>query len=99
MSEELVDIVDFVDLINFTVSDKFIDVWRHKFSEKFLKSFQYKILESMNRQKPIKLNTLFLALQKNNKYSKEQIVNFFDSIDIDIYRPLIQGEIKCKKIH
>lgn len=97
MSDELVDIIDFMDLVNFTLSDKFIEVWRHKFSEKFLKSFQTKILEALSRQKPIKLNSLFLALQKNNKYSKSQIINFFDSINIDIYRPLVNGNLKHVK--
>lgn len=97
MHNDLVDIVDFMDLINFTVSNKFIEVWRHKFSERFLKSFQYKILESINRRKTIKLNTLFLYLQKNNKYSKNQIANFFESINIDLYRPLIQGDLKWKE--
>lgn len=94
MSDELSDIVDFMDLINFTLSEQFLEVWRHKYSEKFIKTFQLKILEALQHQKPIKINSLYLSLQKNNKYSEDQIVNFFESIDIDIYRPLITGKIK-----
>lgn len=94
MHDDLVDIVDFMDLIDFTLSDKFVELWRHKYSEKFIKTFQNHILESMKKQKPLKLNSLFLAMQKNKKYSDTQILNFFESIDIDIYRPLIQGKIK-----
>jgi len=34
------DIVDFLDLINFTLSDEFTDKWRYRFSLTFLKEFQ-----------------------------------------------------------
>jgi hypothetical protein len=39
-----IDIVDFIDLINFTLSDDFIDKWRYRFSTKFIKEFQSKII-------------------------------------------------------
>lgn len=94
MSAELIDIIDFMDLINFTLSSKFVEIWRHKYSEKFIANFQNKLIESMQRQKPIKINTLVSALQKNNTYSKEQVLNFFDSIDIDLYRPLVTGSLR-----
>jgi hypothetical protein len=97
MSEELSDIVDFMDLINFTLSERFLEVWRYKYSEKFIKSFQFRILDALQHQKPIKINSLFLTLQKNNKYSEDQVLNFFESIDIDIYRPLVTGRLKNGK--
>lgn len=86
-----VDIIDFLDLINETLSYSFVEKWRHKYSEKFIKHFQFKILDSMNKQKPLKAEMLYNYLTKKCKYSQDQVQNFFISIDIDIYRPFIYG--------
>jgi hypothetical protein len=83
------NIIDFLDLLNFTLSNKFEEKWRHRFSSAFIKLFQLKILEVMDNQKPIKRTTLFTYLTKRCKYSEEQVLNFFNAIDIDIYDPLI----------
>ena len=47
----------------------------------------------MNKQKPIKLSILYNYLTKKCKYSGEQVLNFFETIDIDIYRPFIYGNL------
>ena len=88
-----IDIIDFLDLINETLSYSFIEKWRHKYSEKFIKHFQLKILDAINKQKPIKLSILYNYLTKKCKYSGEQVLNFFETIDIDIYRPFIYGNL------
>ena len=90
MGELEQEIIDLVELVDFTLSQKFVDTWRHKYSEKFIRMFQNKLLECFQQQKPIKLKTLITILKKNNKYSEEQINNFFNSIEIDIYRPIIK---------
>ena len=84
-----IDLVDFMDLINYTLHKDFVDKWRYKYSEKFIKHFQIKILESLNKQKILKLTSLFNYLTKKCRYSPEQVENFFESIDISIYSPLI----------
>ena len=84
-----IDLVDFMDLINFTLHKKFVEKWRYKYSEKFIKHFQVKILESLNKQKIIKLSSLYNYLTKKCRYSQEQVENFFVSIDILIYYPLV----------
>ena len=89
-----IDIIDFLDLINDTLSIGFVNRWRHKYSEKFIKHFQLKILDSLNKQKPIKIEMLFNYLTKKCKYSPEQVINFFNTIDIEIYRPFIFGTLK-----
>lgn len=86
-----VDIIDFLDLINETLSYSFVEKWRHKYSEKFIKHFQFKILDAMNKQKPLKAEMLYNYLTKKCKYSQDQVQNFFISIEIDIYRPFIYG--------
>ena len=84
-----IELVDFMDLINFTLHKKFVEKWRYKYSEKFIKHFQIKILESLNKQKIIKLSSLFNYLTKKCRYSQEQVNNFFVSVDILIYYPLV----------
>ena len=87
------DIVDFLDLINFTLSDEFTDKWRYRFSLTFLKEFQNKIIKSLKDRKPLKIESLYKHLSKKCGYSPEQVKNFFDAIDINIYHPLVLGKL------
>lgn len=92
-----IDLIDFMDLINFTLHKDFVEKWRYKYSEKFVKHFQIKILESLNKQKVIKLSSLYNYLTKKCRYSGEQVDNFFISIDIFIYYPLIINDKSRQK--
>lgn len=87
------DLVDFLDLINFTLSDQFIDKWRFRFSVKFIKEFQSKVIKSLKDRKPIKIESLFKHLSKKCGYSPDQVRNFFVAIDISIYYPLVLGKL------
>lgn len=93
MTDIHVDIIDFFDLINETLSSSFVEKWRFKYSEKFIKLFQLKITDSLSKGKPLKLSVLFNYLTKKGKYNEDQVLDFFSSIEIDIYRPFIQGSI------
>jgi len=84
------NIIDFLDLINFTLSNEFTEKWKHRFSPGFIKLFQLKILKCVDEGKTIRKTTLFTYFTKRCKYSDEQVNNFFDAIDLDIYYPLIQ---------
>lgn len=88
-----IDIYDLMDLMNETLSSRFVERWRHKYSEKFIKHFQMRILNSFSKMKPIKLEMLYNYLTKKCKYSPEQVTNFFDSIEIDLYSPFIYGSL------
>jgi hypothetical protein len=87
------ELIDLIDLLNYTLSDQFVEAWRYKFSEKFIRQFQLKVLTTLKDNKPIKIKTLTYFLRKNNKYSPEQIKNFYRSINISLYNPIIQGNI------
>jgi len=96
-SENLdIDIIDFLDLLNETLSSSFVEKWRYRYSEKFIKHFQLKLLQALNKQKPIKIEMLYNYLTKKCKYSDEQVLNFFNTIEIDIYSPFIYGRLKKK---
>jgi hypothetical protein len=88
-----INIIDFIDLLDETLNTAFIEKWRYTYSEKFIKQFQMKILSSLTTNKPLKIDSLYIYLTKKCKYSKEYVLNFFNAIDIDIYRPLIQGKL------
>jgi len=83
------DLIDLIDLIDFTLHEDFLQKWRHKYSEKFISAFQYKLLDSLSKRKPIKKSNLESFFKKKLKYSNDQIENFFVSIDISLYYPLI----------
>jgi hypothetical protein len=89
-----IDFIDFIDLINYTLNNNFVDKWRYKYSEKFIKHFQIKLLDSLNKQKVLKLTSLYNYLTKKCRYSGEVVDNFFEAIDISIYYPLIINDKK-----
>ena len=91
------EIIDFIDLLNFTLGLSFIEKWRYRFSEKFIKHFQFKLLDSLDGQKPLKIDTLYLYLVKKCSYSKEQVLDFFTAIDVEIYSPMIYGKLTKDK--
>ena len=94
-SENLdIDIIDFLDLLNETLSSSFVEKWRYKYSEKFIKHFQLKLLAALNKQKPIKIEMLYNYLTKKCKYSPEQVKHFFEAIEIELYSPFIFGRLK-----
>jgi len=88
-----INIIDFIDLLDETLNTNFIEKWRFAYSERFIKQFQVKILSSLTTSKPLKIDSLYIYLTKKCKYSKEQVLNFFEAVDIDVYRPLIQGKL------
>ena len=83
------DFIDFIDIVNFTLDSSFLEKWRYKYSEKFITSFQMRLLKALSDRKPIKRVSLTNFFKKKLKYSPEQINNFYESIDINLYHPLI----------
>lgn len=93
MTDLNIEMYEYLELINETLSLSFIDKWRFKYSEKFIKQFQLKLLDSINRKKPLKKSILYNYLTKKCKYSSDQVKNFFESIEIEIYSPFIYGNL------
>lgn len=89
MSEVDIEIIEFIDLMNFTLSPEFVEKWKYRFNQKFIKEFQGKIFKALKDKKPIKRTSITNHFLKKLKYSQEQIDNFFEAIDISIYYPLV----------
>ena len=89
---EMYSTVDYAPYVEFGTGSGYLkvnDATKLGIPEKFIKQFQLKLLNSLNKQKTLKIDMLYNHLTKKCKYSHDQVVNFFDSIDIDIYRPFI----------
>lgn len=84
-----IELYDLLELINETLSYSFVEKWRYKYSEKFIKHFQLKLLEQMTKRRPIKRERMFNYMVKKCKYSTDQVENFFESIEIEMYSPII----------
>ena len=87
-------LIDFIELIDFTLSNKFVERWKGKYSTKFLSHFQARIMKGLQDQRVLKLSTLFTHLTKTCGYDQEQVYNFLDSIEIDIYSPFVSGHLE-----
>jgi len=86
-----IELIDFMELIDFSLSYSMVEKWRYKYSEKFIKHYQMKVLDSMTKQKPLAIDVLFNYLTKKCKYHENQVKQFFQDIEIEIYRPFIYG--------
>lgn len=89
-----IEFIEFIDLINHTLSTSFLSKWRYKYSDKFIKLFQLKILDTLTGKKTLKIGVLHSFFTKKHKYSSEQVINFFESVDITLYHPLVIGQIE-----
>ena len=89
MSVDSYEIIEFIDLLDYTFSDKFVSKWRYRFSTAFIKKFQYKLLKTVSDKKPLKKKSLYHYMTKKCKYSEEQVQDFFEAIEIEIYYPLV----------
>jgi len=88
------ELIDFTDTLNFTLSKDFLDKWKFKYGERLLRLFQIRLLDSLKRQKPMKMEGLFKFFVKDSGYNGELIVKFFSDIDFEIYFPIISGRLK-----
>jgi len=80
---------DFLDQVNYAMSSKFKDKWKHRFSASFISTFQEHLLKALKDQKPIKKSTLISLYTKRLKYSTFTVEDFFKCIDLNLYYPLI----------
>jgi hypothetical protein len=82
---------EFTELLDFTLSNEFISKWKDKYSTKFIKLFQTRLIKCLSDRRCLKLSTLYTFLTSKCNYSREQVINFLESIDIEAYSPVITG--------
>ena len=88
------ELIDLMELIEFTMSINFLDKWKMKYGERIIRLFQIKILDSLKKQKPLKLESLNKFLVQDSGFSSDLVNNFFIDIDFELYRPIILGQLE-----
>ena len=91
-----IQISDLLEQVDYALSNKFKEKRRYKHSTVFIEVFQKTLLKALKEQKPVKKSTLTSSYLKKYKYSLYVVEDFYKSIDISLYYPLIVGDIKRK---
>jgi len=94
MSNLETDLIDLMDTLEFTISKDFLDKWKFKYGERLIRLFQIKILDSLKKQKPLKLKNLTKFLVIDSGFNLEVAKNFYQDIEIDIYYPIVSGAVR-----
>lgn len=90
LNEDLkVDIIEFMEQIDYCLSHEFKEKYRHKYGTHFVELFQSKILQSIKTKKPLKKEVLVNSIVERKKYNRTSVEMFFNEIDIELYYPLI----------
>jgi len=87
------DLIDLMDTLEFTISKNFLDKWKFKYGERLIRLFQIKILDSLKKQKPLKLKYIFKFLVVDSGFNVDVVKNFLKDIDFEIYYPIISGRL------
>jgi len=88
------DLVEIIDLLNFTFSSKFVDKWSFKYGKRLPSLYQIRLLKSLDTRKPLKMQTLYKFLVVDSGFNKEVIESFLEDVDYEIYFPIIKGKLK-----
>ena len=96
--DDSVMLSEFMEQVNYCLSLRFKEKWRHRISSPFIEIFQEKVLKSLQTQRPLKLSTLVSVYTKKHKYNIQEVRAFFDLIAIEEYYPLIYEDEKYRVI-
>ena len=88
------DLVETIDLLNFTFSSDFVDKWSFKYGKRLPSLYQLRLLKSLDTRKPLKLSTIYKFLVVDSGFNEEVIKSFLEDIDYEIYFPIIKGRIQ-----
>ena len=84
------EIHEFLEQVDYALSSRFTEKWRHRFSVNFIGIFQEQLLKAMKNRKPVKKSTIVSQYTKKFKYSEREVLEFFREIDISLYCPAIK---------
>ena len=90
-------VYDCIEQLKFVYTDTFLNKWKYLYSVKFITHFRYKLLDSLSKSKVLTIPSLTSYLVKQCRYSPDQVNNFYESIEIDLYYPFIQNAKPRKK--
>tara|TARA_R100001082_G_C4268820_1_gene118820 strand:- start:214 stop:540 length:327 start_codon:yes stop_codon:yes gene_type:complete len=92
--EDSIELTEFLEHLNYCLSLKFKEKWRHRFSTHFIEIFQEKVLKSLDTQRPLKKSSLITTYTRKYKYSVSEVENFFRLINVEDYYPIVYEDKK-----
>ena len=96
--ESSIELLEFIEQVNYCLSLEFVEKWRHKYSSHFLKIFQDRVIRAFETHKTIKISSLITTYTKKHKYNIDHVTDFFKDIDIALYYPLIYDDAIIKRM-
>jgi len=91
---DAINFAEFLEQINYCLSLKFKEKWRHRFSTSFIDIFQQKVLNALKTQRPLKKSSLYSVFTRKHKYHPSVVEDFFQTIAIEDYYPLVYEDRK-----
>ena len=88
------EIVDLIDLVDFTFSSTFVEKWSFKYGRRMSRLFQIKVMHSMDSRKVLKLSMLYKFLVVDSGFSPDVVKSFLLDVDYEIYSPIISGSLE-----
>ena len=88
MTEIVIETSEFFEQIDYGLSLTFREKWRHKYGTQLIHIFQDRLINALEKQKPLQREVFISSLVNKHKYNKNVIEDFLDDIDIGLYRPL-----------
>lgn len=85
------DLLETIDLLNFTFSSDFVAKWSFKYGKRLPSLFQLKLLKGLETRKPLKMQSLHKFLIVDSGFNKEVAESFLIDIDYEIYYPMVLG--------
>jgi hypothetical protein len=92
------DLIETIDLLNFTFSSDFVDKWSYKYGKRMPSLFQIRLLKCLDSRKPLKIETVNKFLTVDSGFNEEVVESFLKDIDYKIYRPIISGSLRQKNL-
>ena len=83
------ELKELLEQVNYALSDKFKEKWRHRFSTNFVSIFQDRLLKALKTRKPVTRSSIKSLYTKQHKYSPSEVRDFFKLIDLSLYYPLV----------
>jgi len=84
-----IELHEFLEQVNYVLSTQFKDKWRHKYSPNFIEIFQTRLLKALKDKRPVKKSSLTSLFINKHKYNLSEVEDFYESIDIFLYHPLV----------
>lgn len=97
MSNIDIELIDLMDTLEFTISKDFIDKWKFKYGERLIRLFQVKLLDSLKKQKPLKIKYLTKFLVHDSGFNEDVVKDFYKDIEISNYSPIILANSRGEK--